>query len=165
MSDLISRSALVEKMIKRFKEIDRGRAWRNEHMPIHDAIRLDEIENLQSIALDIEPVDAVPVVHARWVKAHGMMPPEYHHRKQCSMCGGWALQDYFGRERMSHYCPNCGAKMLNNVTNDPANPENCRYYTENSFWGGGCLGTKEIDVCQGENCERWKPKMDAKEEE
>ena len=65
MSDLISRSALVEKLIKRFKEIDRGRAWRNEHMPIHDAIRLDEIENLQSIALDIESVDAVPVVRCR----------------------------------------------------------------------------------------------------
>lgn len=68
MSDLISRSALVEKLIKRFKEIDRGRAWRNEHMPIHDAIRLDEIENLQSIALDIESVDAVPVVRCRECK-------------------------------------------------------------------------------------------------
>lgn len=56
-------------------------------------------------------IDAVPVVHGQWVKAHGMMPPEYHHRKQCSLCGGWALQDYFGRERMSHYCPHCGAKM------------------------------------------------------
>ena len=56
-------------------------------------------------------IDAAPVVHGRWVKAHGMMPPEDPHRKKCSMCGGWALQDYFGRERMSHYCPNCGAKM------------------------------------------------------
>ena len=61
-------------------------------------------------------IDAVPVVNSRWVKAHGMMPPEYHHRKQCSMCGGWALQDYFGRECMSHYCPNCGAKMDGGAT-------------------------------------------------
>ena len=36
--------------------------------------------------------------------------------------------------------------------------ENCRYYTPNSFWGAGCLGTKEIDPCEGDKCERWKPK-------
>lgn len=67
--------------------------------------------------IDDQPtVDAKPVVHARWVKAHGMMPPEYHHRKQCSWCGGWALQDYFGRERLSHYCPTCGAKMDGGAT-------------------------------------------------
>lgn len=56
-------------------------------------------------------IDAVPVVHGRWVRAHGMMPPEYHHRKQCSMCGGWALQDFIGRECLSPYCPNCGIPM------------------------------------------------------
>lgn len=66
---------------------------------------------LWNILDDIPTIDAVPVVHGRWVKAHGMMPQEYHHKKQCSMCGGWALQDYFGRERLSHYCPHCGAKM------------------------------------------------------
>ena len=49
--------------------------------------------------------------HGRWVKAHGMMPPEYHHRHVCSVCGGWALQDFYGRERFSLFCPHCGAKM------------------------------------------------------
>jgi hypothetical protein len=39
--------------------------------------------------------------------------------------------------------------------------EDCRYYTQNSFWGAGCLGTKEIDPCKGDGCERWKPKEDA----
>lgn len=67
---------------------------------------------------DLPTIDAAPVVHARWVKAHGMMPPEYHHRKQCDMCGGWALQDYFGRERLSHYCPTCGAKMDGGAKDD-----------------------------------------------
>jgi hypothetical protein len=37
-------------------------------------------------------------------------------------------------------------------------PEDCLYYTANSFWGGGCLGTKEIDPCKGAECENWKPK-------
>ncbi len=36
--------------------------------------------------------------------------------------------------------------------------ENCRYYTPNSFWGSGCLGTKEVDPCKGDKCEHWKPK-------
>lgn len=56
-------------------------------------------------------IDAVPVVHARWVKAHGAMPPEYHGRHVCSACDGWALRDFYGRERLSLFCPNCGAKM------------------------------------------------------
>lgn len=36
--------------------------------------------------------------------------------------------------------------------------EDCRYHTANSFWGAGCLGTKEIDPCKGDKCESWKPK-------
>ena len=32
-------------------------------------------------------VDAAPVVHGRWVKMTGMMPPEYHGHYECSECG------------------------------------------------------------------------------
>lgn len=53
------------------------------------------------------------------------------------------------------YC-NHGEKDVD----DLGKPEDCRYYTENSYWGAGCLGTKEIDRCEGEGCKRWKPKMD-----
>ena len=56
-------------------------------------------------------ISAVPVVHGRWVKANGMMPPEYHGRKCCSVCDAFALSDFYGRERLSDFCPNCGAKM------------------------------------------------------
>ena len=76
-----------------------------------EALRRSEKTHHHQFIHELPTTEAVLVLHGRWVKAHGMMPPEYHHRKQCSMCGGWALQDYFGRERMSHYCPNCGAKM------------------------------------------------------
>lgn len=46
-------------------------------------------------------IDAVPVVHGRWVH-------DINNLYGCSAC--------FGRETMSHrklkkYCPNCGAKM------------------------------------------------------
>ena len=38
-------------------------------------------------------------------------------------------------------------------------PEDCWCYTIRSYDGqGGCLGTKEIDPCEGENCKRWRPK-------
>ena len=63
-----------------------------------------DIENAHTI-------DAVPVEYGQWVKPQGMMPPEYHHRKCCSVCGGWALYDRIGREWTSKYCPHCGAKM------------------------------------------------------
>lgn len=53
----------------------------------------------------------VEVRHGRWVKKHGMMPPEYHHRHVCSVCNVFALHEINGREQWSFYCPNCGAKM------------------------------------------------------
>lgn len=65
----------------------------------------------EDIINETPTIDAEPVRHGQWVKAHGMMPPEYHHRKCCSLCGGWAPQDFFGRERMSPYCQSCGARM------------------------------------------------------
>lgn len=87
-------------------------AWGGfKNLPANDKARVDELTAAIAAVINAPTIDAVPVVHGQWVKAHGMMPPEYHHRKQCSLCGGWALQDYFGRECISHYCPNCGAKM------------------------------------------------------
>lgn len=56
-------------------------------------------------------VDAEPVRHGRWVKASGMLPPECHDKKRCSVCANFALHDRVGRVRPSNYCPNCGAKM------------------------------------------------------
>lgn len=46
------------------------------------------------------------------------------------------------------------------ATSEDLKYKECRYYTENSFWGGGCLGTKEIDPCVGASCKCWKPKED-----
>ena len=36
-------------------------------------------------------------------------------------------------------------------------PSQCHYFT--TFWGlPRCTGTKELDYCEGEDCERWKAK-------
>ena len=72
-----------------------------------------------SKAVDEAPaVDAVPVVHARWVK-HPPFPAkmeEFHAKGiglpmgvnsiywTCSECGTWGTP-------INNYCPNCGARM------------------------------------------------------
>lgn len=56
-------------------------------------------------------IETEPVRHGRWVKAHGMMPPEFFGRHKCSLCGHFALSWKIGHEELSNYCPNCGAKM------------------------------------------------------
>lgn len=75
--------------------------------PIHIAAEIEQY-------LELEPaVDAVPVVHARWAKMTGMMPPEYHGHYECSNCQ-WhmkGLRNSWTREEELPYCPNCGAKM------------------------------------------------------
>lgn len=61
----------------------------------------------------IPAVDAAPVVHGRWIKMTGMMPPEYHGHYECSECQ-WhmkGLRNSWTREEELSYCPNCGAKM------------------------------------------------------
>lgn len=49
----------------------------------------------------------------KWIKATGMMPPEFHGRHCCSECGNFAnMEPPFGnREDLSKFCPNCGADM------------------------------------------------------
>ena len=62
---------------------------------------------------ELPTVDAVPVVHGRWIKMTGMMPPEYHGHYECSECQ-WhmkGLRNSWTREEELSYCPNCGAKM------------------------------------------------------
>lgn len=61
----------------------------------------------------IPVVNATPVIHGRWVKMTGMMPPEYHGHYECSECQ-WhmkGLRNSWTREEDLNYCPNCGAKM------------------------------------------------------
>ena len=65
-------------------------------------------------AIDDAPtIDAMPVVHGRWIKMTGMMPSEYHGHYECSECQ-WhmkGLRNSWTREEELLYCPNCGAKM------------------------------------------------------
>ena len=90
MNEFISRNALLDAMPKN-----------------------DELSSLdvRKVICSVPTADVILVRHGRWVKANGMMPPEYHGRKCCSVCDAFALSDFYGRERLSDFCPNCGAKM------------------------------------------------------
>ena len=64
-------------------------------------VRAVPVEDIEAIPA----ADVAPVVHGRWV--HGEHYPSY-----CSICGEVSPMDCEG-ERFydSNYCPNCGAKM------------------------------------------------------
>jgi len=98
MGDLISRAAAIE-------AFDDERVDRN----YGDVSPESVIKVIESIPA----ADAVPVVHGRWVKMTGMMPPEYHGHYECSECQ-WhmkGLRNSWTREEELSYCPNCGALM------------------------------------------------------
>lgn len=48
---------------------------------------------------------------AKWIELSGMMPPEWRGRHICSECMKFALRDFYHREKLSDYCPSCGAEM------------------------------------------------------
>lgn len=51
----------------------------------------------------------------RWVKHHGMMPPEEAGRYHCSECDCGAMRGWKShRQMLSNYCPSCGAKLKGN---------------------------------------------------
>lgn len=86
-------------------------------------IRDDSMKNLNSkeilaividlVKHDAPTIDAVPMVHGHWLKATGMMPPEWFGKHVCSVCDHFAPNDeYRGiHEMLSPICPHCGAYM------------------------------------------------------
>ena len=95
MDDLISRTTLLNDLSYCAPEL-----WQDE-------------EYIKSKIIKQPVVDAAPVIHGRWIKMTGMMPPEYHGHYECSECQ-WhmkGLRNSWTREEELSYCPNCGAKM------------------------------------------------------
>lgn len=69
----------------------------------------------------IDPEDLRP--HGRWESVKNPRWPAYSHDK-CSVCGWWNTRNalcYDGGHKPGHslnYCPNCGAKMIEEVPNE-----------------------------------------------
>lgn len=90
MSDLISRSALMADIIKRFRckpYIEVG----NKCEYVHDI-------------LDEQPtIEAVSVIHGKWIPHKRMAISPLVMNYMCSVCG----KD----NNQTKFCPECGAKM------------------------------------------------------
>lgn len=97
MSDLISRGTVLRCIMESREGIDWGQSD-DEDAFLHCTGAL-----YRTIASNecIPAVDAVPVVHAKWIDIPDR--PEWF-QKMCSACG-----DYFCCQ--NNYCSNCGAKM------------------------------------------------------
>lgn len=86
---------------------------------IEDFNKLNEWLDLDEEAEIVSLINNAPTVQAepktgKWIKATGMMPPEFHGHHCCSECGNFAnMEPPFGnREDLSEFCPNCGIRML-----------------------------------------------------
>ena len=94
MSDLISRSALI----RRFAYYHAHSYGKAEYAY---GVAAEEVLNAPA-------VDAVPVVHGKWL-ATSVDPADPYFR--CSVCHYGIDEIYNGGEEPFNYCPNCGAKM------------------------------------------------------
>ena len=52
-------------------------------------------------------VDAVEVVHGEWIRNEDDECYWY----TCSECAEYPMRDRWGEEKLTDYCPHCGAKM------------------------------------------------------
>ena len=95
MSDLISRSAVLKKMDELIDF-----AYRNEDDDLHHTL-----VTVCSYIDEIPTLDAVPVVHARWIDLRESYSDIQAGR--CSNCG----VEVAGVDGDVNYCFNCGARM------------------------------------------------------
>ena len=66
---------------------------------------------------DMPAADVAPVVHGHWDKPTKPFP---YWDWKCSVCGceEYRQRDSHGHYRIMKYCPNCGAKMDDEVNDD-----------------------------------------------
>lgn len=77
-----------------------------------------EKEIVSARFIDIAPtIDAVPVRHGRWIEKRGVSGVlGMLVSIRCSVCGCEPVFD--SSEHLYNYCPNCGAKMDREETNE-----------------------------------------------
>ena len=99
---LIDANALSEKIGKMKDEITHNRGG-YKYCNEDEKNEWDKLDGFDSLVCDAPTVDAVEVVHGRWINPY--MNRYGHPCHCCSVCGFKAsYQD-------KNYCPNCGAKM------------------------------------------------------
>lgn len=87
--------------------------WRETNDSWYEEVFDMAIDALFEMGGDISSPSSAKPKTGKWIKAAGMMPPEFHGHHYCSECGNFAnMEPPFGnREDLSKFCPNCGVKM------------------------------------------------------
>ena len=89
------------------EEVDKSK-HNNPHPPgIVRVNHRNEHDHFLRMIYDAPTVDAVEVVHGRWV----LCQDDGYEWYECSLCRTQPLNDYNEKSVLSDYCPNCGAKM------------------------------------------------------
>lgn len=96
--DLIDRAEVQYKMLEILPEAD-SLEWYEQAKP--DEVK-GLVDELYSIVLNVEPIDAQPVKHGEWI-----VPKNDDEQPYCSVCNWHAYGDLF-----TDYCPGCGAYMV-----------------------------------------------------
>ena len=105
MSDLISRSALLEEL----EEFAKDDQWREKRTIRERWLRREGILIMMKGVENFPAVDAVPVVHGK-PEPHMVQYISYGGKVVAEFQAGWHCP--FCREPgVKNYCPNCGAKM------------------------------------------------------
>ena len=104
---LIDADALISKF-KAHRELFVSSWDKFKKSPLHVKTRVDELDTCIAGVINSPTVDAVEVVHGRWVGV------DYDIAYECSVCR------YLTQYNLSNYCPNCGAKMDGGAERDIA---------------------------------------------
>ena len=68
---------------------------------------MDALDKVETVIREFPTVDAVEVVHGRWINWGKSGTPTYENYGTCSVCH----EDAEICTEHRNYCPNCGAKM------------------------------------------------------
>lgn len=109
MIDLIDRSEVLYKFAEILPEAD-SLEWYEQAKP--EEVK-DLVDELYSIVLSVNRVDAQPVKHGRWIKVNGKYGGNFGCK--CSNCGS-RIRYANSISKISNnsfywYCPKCGSKM------------------------------------------------------
>lgn len=103
MAEYINRESIMKFPIRK-DHCDKEHA--NDHF-------INGIESVLEYAENLPAADVAPVVHGRWEKAQDMRRMDGHiYDYRCSLCDSLAEKGVYNNyDRLTNYCPNCGAKM------------------------------------------------------
>lgn len=116
MTRLIDADALIADVTERYcKDCNKRKGMKNGKLRTIYGIgevpcRACDVDDMKGELEDAPTVDAVPVVHGKWVEKTGEVNDATFYWYECSNCEGRPLKQW-NETMLSDYCPHCGAKM------------------------------------------------------